>query len=548
MKRLLSLVLAIMMIASIAAMIPVFTLFAEEAEPETVTEIDTAEEFIATFSGKTVDGGYYKLTESIDLTESEYVSGVFTGATLDGNGETLTIDTTLFTELSGTVKNLTLEGSIVIDANIQGAIANLAYNGTSLDNVTSNADLVYNANVELKQLDDSNANLSIGGLVGTIDAGNQKFNITNCTINGEITITSPTTETNIGGIFGHCRNTNGLTVENCTVTRSSNITVTSSLVVNLGGIAGKIGTSAADENTLISNCSVSATIKHIKNQTRNAKRNGGLVGLYAVTQASTSLIDRCVFDGEIILDTCWSTGTNLGGIVSNMTGKGTVLISNTVMAGTLTGSATNTGVCIAYADTKYPFTNCISLTDDTHKFNGGSQTGTLTNCYGGANGEAIEAIGEAFTLGGETYQKYNFGYLNDTTKMLVSTSEALKPADNEAFGGYLSLRDKGASHDMRILFVTDVEALDIETATVTITFTLGGEIAKTLTLNLGGEDNDFTAYKTAVAAGERYFAEADYEILGVVITDIPDGEWDTLSVNVVSNESSLYSGATTYAD
>ena len=79
MKRFLSLFLAVMMIASIVTMIPVFTVMVEEAEPETVTSIATADEFIEAFSGKTVDGGYYKLTADIDLTEGEYVSGVFAG-------------------------------------------------------------------------------------------------------------------------------------------------------------------------------------------------------------------------------------------------------------------------------------------------------------------------------------------------------------------------------------------------------------------------------------------------------------------------------------
>jgi len=157
---------------------------------------------------------------------------------------------------------------------------------------------------------------------------------------------------------------------------------------------------------------------------------------------------------------------------------------------------------------------------------------------------------EAFTLGGVTYQRYNFGYLNNTTKMLVSTTEALKPADGELFGGYLSLKDRDEEHDMRVIFVTDVEAFEFESATVSIVFKLGDTVAKTLQFTLGGAENDFVAYKTAVAAGERYFAEEGYELLGVVITDIPDGAWDTLSVEITENATAdpLFTGSAAYAE
>lgn len=543
MKRFFSLFLAVMMIASIVAMLPVFTVSAEDAEPQTVTPIATADEFVNIFSDKTVEGGYYKLTANIDLTASDYTSGTFSGGTLDGGDKTLTIDTTLFTSLSSAVKNLTLEGSITLCANSQGALAYYAYSGASFDKVTSNVAITYDGAVALAQVG-SDANIAVGGFVGTIDAENDRFDITNCKVNGDVTIASPETETYIGGIFGCCINTNGLTVDSCAVTEDCVITVTSSKAVNLGGIAGKIGASTT-ENTLIQNCFVAAEINH-NNQTRSAKRNGGIVGYYAVNTASTSLIDRCVFTGQISLPG-WLTGTNLGGFVGNMTGKGTVLISDSVMAGTLSGSANNQGVCVGYADTNYPFTNCISLTNDTFKFNGGNQTGILTNCYGGTAGVAIETIGEAFILGSATYQKYNFGYLDDTTKALVSTNDALKPTDGETFGGYLSLRDRGENHDMRILLATDVEAFTFKSATVSLTFKLGETVVKTLTLTLGGTDNEFVAYKTAVAAGERYFAEEGYELLGVVITDIPDGAWDTLLVTVIDDASNeLYSGGVSY--
>ena len=37
-------------------------------------------------------------------------------------------------------------------------------------------------------------------------------------------------------------------------------------------------------------------------------------------------------------------------------------------------------------------------------------------------------------------------------------------------------------------------------------------------------------------------------LFGVVVTDIPDGAWATLTVTITADEEVLYTGATTYAE
>ena len=123
--------------------------------------------------------------------------------------------------------------------------------------------------------------------------------------------------------------------------------------------------------------------------------------------------------------------------------------------------------------------------------------------------------------------------------------EPLAPTGDDLFTGYLSMRDQGSAHDMRILFATYLEKLDFSSASVTIEFEKSGATVNTFALQLGGKENDFTAYQTVVAAGERFFADDGCVLFGVIITDIPDGAWDSLTVTITDNaspEAPLYQG------
>lgn len=102
--------------------------------------------------------------------------------------------------------------------------------------------------------------------------------------------------------------------------------------------------------------------------------------------------------------------------------------------------------------------------------------------------------------------------------------------------------------DLRVVLVGNLEALaTVGSATVTLTFELDGVVVKTLTKQLGGADNDYIFYKSITADGEVYTAADGSAIFGNIITDIPDGAYDALSLTVVDNadpSNILYSGST----
>ena len=89
----------------------------------------------------------------------------------------------------------------------------------------------------------------------------------------------------------------------------------------------------------------------------------------------------------------------------------------------------------------------------------------------------------------------------------------------------------------------------ISAADITITFKKGDAEVKKIDKTFGGEENDFTAYKAVLAAGEPYFAAEGYALFGLVVVDIPDGEWDTVTMtatDAVSGDVILETVTATY--
>ena len=143
MKKALVILLALTMVMSMVAMIPMGASAAEEEElavgavaegykPEG-TAINNAEEFAA----MAADGKYY-LAADIEL-NATYLEN-FIG-TLDGNGKAITTSVPVFDQLNGTIKNLTVKGYIETKAadnesSYVGAIAIKA--GTEADTVFEN--------------------------------------------------------------------------------------------------------------------------------------------------------------------------------------------------------------------------------------------------------------------------------------------------------------------------------------------------------------------------------------------------------------------------
>ena len=242
-----------------------------------------------------------------------------------------------------------------------------------------------------------------------------------------------------------------------------------------------------------------------------------------------------------------ATAGHIAGLVGMVyTGTYTTL-SNSVMAAEAIESNVGYSAVIDRVHSKtFAISNCIVLSDSTG-MNKGTQNGTatFTDCYGPSD---INTVGNPITIGDVTYQKYNFGYLNETTNQLVTDAQELSATVEDEILGYIQLRDNGDTHDVRVIFVINAETVITKDSTVTITFTKDGETVKTFTATLGGEDGDFEVFRAGIAAGTPFFAAEDCEMFGAVVTGIPDGEWDTVTATIVSEETELFNKGTNYAE
>lgn len=200
-------------------------------------------------------GVYFKLMNDIDLSSQNWQPICFNGVTegwptawyafegtFDGNGKTIKLNINsptlygmgLFAGISGTVKNLTIEGSVVAYG-YSGALAGKIYTGAYIEGVTNKATVTGG---EKNQL---------GGLVGNA-ADKTVATFKNCVNNGAVTGNSF-----VAGILGG--GWAGITYINCDNT--GNITATNGLA---GGIAGETWTSKWPESGLDTNCSNTGTI------------------------------------------------------------------------------------------------------------------------------------------------------------------------------------------------------------------------------------------------------------------------------------------------
>ncbi len=205
--------------------------------------IETAEDMAELSSlsyGKNYGAGlYFKLTANITL-NSDWQPICFHGVvnnwpesvwysfegTFDGDEHSITININknaygcgLFSGLSGTVKNLTVNGTMNV-AGFSGAVAGKAFDGALIDNVISNVNITAFDN-------------AVGGILGHVE-DKATAKVTNCTNNGVIVVSNASTinAQMIGGIVGGGWAT--IKVVNCTNTAS----VTGN--GRVGGIVGEI--------------------------------------------------------------------------------------------------------------------------------------------------------------------------------------------------------------------------------------------------------------------------------------------------------------------
>ena len=184
------------------------------------------------------------IISDLDLSEKEITPFSFS-KTLDGGGHTVKgLSAPLFTSLSGTVKNLTLEGSFSIEGGSKAGFVAAEVTG-SLENVTLKGKYTYTAGGELT------STTYVGGLAGRLTGGGTA---SGSTVEADITVSSSVVmnaDGNFGGLFGQVSSS---TVEDCVFAGKMEVAPRSpgsyvSKGLNFGGIAGNLSGGRSYGNT-----------------------------------------------------------------------------------------------------------------------------------------------------------------------------------------------------------------------------------------------------------------------------------------------------------
>lgn len=311
-------------------------------------EIGCPADFISDLT--TNPAGEYFLANDIDFAESGYASIAAFAGSLDGAGHVISGVGTqpLFTSLSGTIRNVRLDGGeaellatkmglfcveargarfedvVVGNATIKvnasnksegiGLFAGFAYDGTTFLRCSTLSDAMVSGN--------DMANANVGGFVGVVmnDAllAGVVASFTDCT-NNAVTVANSANnngQQGHGGFVGKCYLKSSAETDRPTVffDRCANLSDIEVKVNNLpvGGLVGRYVTADMKGETLaFTNClnagSVCSTV------TGASLNGGGLVGI--VKDDSVIYMTGCVNRGKINMD-----GGNAGGLVGNITG------------------------------------------------------------------------------------------------------------------------------------------------------------------------------------------------------------------------------------
>lgn len=319
MKKIISSVLAFVMIAGLFALIPLPAVAADATQSTTevgkveagYTPTGTAVTTAAEFAAMEANGNYYLAKDiAIDASYATAFTGVF-----DGNGHTVTISVPMFTKLNGTVKNLTIEGSAsqtgTVNA-IESYVAAIA-RGTDknvsvlVENVANNATIT--------------GEYRAGGLIGQVFAGSNA-RLVNCVNNGTVTGTNM-----VGGLLGYVQ---GYTLEMLNCVNNGDVSIVAGKNGNCGGLVGRHGEDKAIENIRF------ASIVSCKN-TGAVSSNTMAGGILGHGRGATINIAYCVNEGNIT-----SNSNAAAGIVSSVGTAAqlvTLNVANCVNMGNVTMTA-----------------------------------------------------------------------------------------------------------------------------------------------------------------------------------------------------------------
>ena len=291
MKKTLSIILTVAMLVSMLSV----AVFADTATP-----IATPEDFLAM-----QENGNYYLENNIDLgaLSSSFALEKFSG-TLDGKNYTVKYSisesgkyTGLIGSLTGTVKNLTVNASIVFETALEeiyaGAIAGYASGSSVIDSCTSegNVSITFLAGAGFAQ---------VGGIAGTAYAeiaGAHNATISNCKNNAQITlgdgVDNSDMEVYAGGIAAKAGK-----IKSCINTGAITLNTTDVRIVNAAGIV-------ADETGSL-NIEVCTNYGYVNAKAAFQANAGGIAA--NVGKLSQCIVSRCANFGNVNAEI---TGANI---------------------------------------------------------------------------------------------------------------------------------------------------------------------------------------------------------------------------------------------
>ena len=536
------------------------------------------------------DGQSYILTQNIDISEGWTTISEFSGV-LDGNGYTVTVpkDAPIFEKLSGTVKNLKLEGDMTLDENdvsdyylnvrdVQlsvGVLANRAF-GATVENVHSSVNVKFTKSAQAPY---STLRVVFGGLFGfaspayTCDSNGiitmlRKTTINKCSVGGTIDADFNCYDKyrveSVGGVIG--MSTFDVDVSNTLVSATITATEVSGYVggivaflygFRLPSLTGDSGDDPVGVGNIhnvsqmlnITNCIVSSSFTHTYNSaqpTNYYERTGGIVGF-----AQGVIIRGCAYTGTSMVD---------AGKVRTILGYGDAdnsdwyYIQITSCVDTIDGKQ----MISAIENTK-PFENIIVLSSENNPVvNRDNNAGVslvkvadnekALNEFVNANPDAFNYANGELTIKGLEVPKADHTHscnIAVETEGKLSTGmcghEDCNIVTNDPYAGFIQFNDSFTR--MRVVMVITADEVEVnKNKPFVMKVSVNG---KTVSI----PDSSLTAYTSVNADGTLYEAHDGYYIFGVIFNFSTSMEGAVTSVDIVYEGESLpvFSGSATAA-
>ena len=356
-----------------------------EADPYQISTAAQFAYFRSTEAANATAETYYVLTADLCFNGDSYAN-VLSGAAadfagvLDGQGYTLynpymsTAKSALFGSVSGTVKNLNVDGVRSISGTWNTYMAGVVYtlSGTMENVHVTNGDV---------------RGLGGGGLVYQT-TGAVEVVINNCSYQGVLANQNATNNgSGFGGIVGNAATQTGhsLTVTDCYV--NINATLTTTARIRFGGIVGTIGpewVSGAPKSTAltIENCIAEGTVTHTGTSSNGSTGIGGILGISG-TYVYNVTLKNCI--NKINLN-C-GVQKYVGGLVGELQAATAITVTDCANYGDVVGD--NAGGLFGRVANKVPtVSNCANY---------GAVAGTT------ATGAITGLLNENMTLNGGVY-------------------------------------------------------------------------------------------------------------------------------------------------